>query len=80
MPTQDELNNPDYQWDYPRERIFRVENESGYIKEGNTKPLRYRDMTIVGMGLTPLTFTAGGMAQVDAVVVRKLAGKDPSKG
>ena len=37
-------------------------------------------MIITGLGLTPVNFTAGGMAQVDAIVVRKLAGKDPSKG
>ena len=57
-----------------------MENESGYVKEGGTKPLRFRDMTISGLGLTPVNFTAGGMAQGDAIVVRKLAGKDPSKG
>ena len=37
-------------------------------------------MTIRGMGLIPLSFTAGGQAQCDAVVVGKLAGKNPSKG
>lgn len=79
-PTEEELASEGYEWDYPRERAFRVENESGFIKEGNSKPLKFRDMIITGMGLAPLSFTAGGMAQVDAIVVRKLAGKDPSKG
>lgn len=37
-------------------------------------------MTISGLGLTPTDFTAGGMAQVDAIVIKKLAGNDPSKG
>lgn len=37
-------------------------------------------MTIKGLGLTPESFTASGMAQVDAVVIKQLAGKDPSKG
>ena len=37
-------------------------------------------MTISGMGLKPISFTASGMAQADAPVIRKLAGKDPSKG
>ena len=37
-------------------------------------------MTISGMGLDPVTFTASGAAQVDAIVIRKLAGKNPSKG
>ena len=37
-------------------------------------------MSIRGLGLEPTDFTAGGAAQVDAVVIKKLAGKDPSKG
>ena len=78
MPTKKELEAGDYEWDFPKEHTFRKEYKSSYIKEGNTKPLRHRDMTIVGMGLRPKSFTANGMAQADAIVIRKLAGKDPS--
>ena len=80
VPTEEQLEDANYQWDYPKERTFRVENHSGFIKEGSDKPLKYRDMTISGMGLDPVTFTASGAAQVDAIVIRKLAGKNPSKG
>lgn len=78
VPTKEQLDAGDYEWDFPKERTFRVDNESGYIKEGNTKPLKHRDMSIVGMGIRPESFTAGGMAQADAIVIKKLAGKDPS--
>ena len=57
-----------------------MENLSGYIKEGRTTPLKKREMIIRGMGLEPISFTASGIAQADAPVIRKLAGNDPSKG
>ena len=37
-------------------------------------------MEIKGFGLTPVSFTAGGMPQCDTPVIKKLAGKQPSKG
>ena len=55
----------DYQsfsWDYPQERTFRVENLSNFIKEGRKEPLKYRDMTIRGLGIPPTDFTASGLA------------------
>ena len=51
-----------YEWDFPAERTFRVENVTGFVKEGRIKPLKYRDMTIRGLGLEPTDFTAGGAA------------------
>ena len=59
---------------------FRVENLSGFIKEGSTKPLKYRDMYIKGFGLNPISYTEKGMPQADSNVIRELAGKDPEKG
>lgn len=60
--------------------VFRVENNSGFIKEGGKAPLRYRDMAIRGFGLEPISYTEKGMPQADANVIRKLAGKDPANG
>lgn len=60
--------------------LFRVENLSGFIKEGGTKPLKYRDMAICGLGLDPVSWTEKGMPQADANVIRALAGKDPLNG
>ena len=56
---------------------FRVENNSGYIRPGSTKALKYRDMEIKGHGLTPITYTDKGVPQADSNVIRVLAGKDP---
>ena len=59
---------------------FRVENKSGKINEGATKPLRYRDMVLKGFGLDPISYTEKGVPQADANVIRALAGKDPING
>lgn len=67
-------------YDYPKQRTFRVENKSEFVKEGNKAPLKYRDMLLTGLGLKPESFTTGGMAQADSVAMKKLAGKNPSKG
>ena len=66
QPSQEELDKlaeqgQDYEYDYPQERKFRVENKSNYIKEGSRNPLKYRDMVIKGLGLQPISFTAAGM-------------------
>ena len=50
------------------------------MKEGATKPLKYRDMAISGLGLKPVSWTEKGMPQADANVIRTLAGKDPLNG
>ena len=70
----------EYEYEFPIERKFRVENRSNYIKDGSKTALKFRDMTIVGLGLEPFSFTASGMPQVDTPVIKKLAGKAPSKG
>lgn len=69
-----------YEWDYPAEKTFRVENTAGYIREGKTEPLKMRDMTIKGLGLPPVSFTTGGLPQADTPVIKKLAGNNPAKG
>ncbi len=79
-PSEEQKASEDYEWDFPESRTFRVENKSGYIKPGDSGSLKHRDMTISGLGLIPDSFTASGMAQADAPVIKKLAGKDPSKG
>ena len=37
-------------------------------------------MVVRGLGLKPESFTVGGAAQADAIVIKKLAGDDPSNG
>lgn len=49
------------------------------IKEGKTQALKYREMTISGLGIPPVDFTASGMPSADTPVIKKLAGK-PDKG
>lgn len=48
-------------WDFPQVRNFRVENLSGYIKEGRAQPLKYRDMEVRGLGLPVVDKTDGGL-------------------
>ena len=56
-------------------------NTSGYIKEGNSKPLKYKDMEIKGLGLTPVSYTTKDkLPQCDQDVIRALAGADPENG
>jgi DNA polymerase-1 len=69
-----------YTWDFPAERLFRVENVTGYIKEGRTTPLKFRDMTIKGLGIAPISFTPSGLPQADTPVIKKMAGDNPTKG
>lgn len=69
-----------YEWDFPSERLFRVENTMGYIREGKTEPLKMRDMKIKGLGIPPVSFTTGGLPQADTPVIKTLAGKNPTKG
>ena len=78
-PTEEQLKAGDYQWQVPQTRSFRVENLSNYVKEGRETALKYRDMEISGFGIAPISFTASGMPQCDTPVIKKLAGKKPSK-
>ena len=56
-------------------------NNSGFIKEGNSKPLKYKDMSIKGFGLTPVSYTAKDkLPQCDQDVIRALAGANPENG
>jgi len=45
------------------------------VKEGKSDPLKFREMKIVGMGITPVSYTTSGMPQADTPVIQKLAGK-----
>jgi len=63
-----------------KEEYFRVENNSGWIEPGKERALKFRMMKIIGFGLTPISFTESGMPQADNIVIRTLAGKNPSKG
>jgi DNA polymerase-1 len=69
-----------YEWDFPAIRLFRVENTTGFIREGKTEPLKMRDMQIKGLGIPPVSFTTGGLPQADSPVIKKLAGNNPNKG
>ena len=56
---------------------FKVENKTGFIKEGKKRALKYRDMEIRGLGLKPISWTKTLVPMADANVIRQLAGKDP---
>lgn len=64
-------------YDSGETETFRVQNDSGYIRPGSTKALKYRDMSIKGHGLTPITYTEKGAPQADSNVIRVLAGNNP---
>lgn len=70
QPTEDQMRDPNYQWDYPRERLFTVENSTNFIKEGQTRALKTREMKINGMGVKPIDFTASGMPACDTPVIK----------
>jgi DNA polymerase-1 len=63
-----------------QEEFFRVENNSGWVEPGKDRPLKYRQMKIKGFGLMPISYTEGGLPQADNIVIRTLAGKNPSQG
>ena len=60
--VEEEEKQEEVVWDVPKEKIFKVENKSGYCKPGKVAALKFRDMTIVGMGLKPFSFTPAGTA------------------
>lgn len=59
----------------PREKSFKIDNAELLIEEGKTKPKKTRDITISGIGLSPLSFTAVGWPAVGIDVLQQLAGK-----
>jgi len=49
------------------------------MKAGRKTPLKYRDMEVRGLGITPVDWTDSGMPKADTPVIKALAG-DPNKG
>ncbi len=81
LPTEEQLTRgTEYQWDFPAERSFTVENTNNVIKEGQTRVLKKNQMIIKGMGIKIVDLTASGMPACDSPVVRQLAGRAPTKG
>lgn len=62
---------------FPEEREFKVENVRGIIEEGRKTPLKFRTMTIKGLGITPTNFSASGLPSVDINALKNLAGSPP---
>lgn len=64
-------NNKNYEeleakGDYvPRTRTFRTANLSGEIKDGKEVALKFRDMSISGFGIPPITYTPSGLPSAD---------------
>ncbi|KAI9906221.1 hypothetical protein PsorP6_004573 [Peronosclerospora sorghi] len=66
----------------PGEREFEVENTECYIEEGKKKAKKKRNITIRGLGIPPIQFTASGLPAASAEVLKELAGHpdaDPPK-
>lgn len=59
----------------PAERAFEVENYEQIIEPGKDKPKKKRSITIRGLGIPPVSFTASGLPAVSADVLKVLAGK-----
>ena len=78
--ARDEDDTPTETWQFPLIRKFRVENQSGFVKDGRNSPLKYRDMEVKGLGLPFVDKTDGGLPQADVHVIKKLAGDNPTKG
>ena len=51
LPTSEQRQDPNYQWDFPPERSFVVENNANSIKEGQTRALKKNQMIVRGMGI-----------------------------
>lgn len=67
------------EFEFPEVREFRVDNLSGYIKEGKKEPLKFRLMKIKGLGIPPVDYTPSGMPSADTPAIKILAG-NPDKG
>ena len=59
----------------PREKIFQVENTTGYIEPGKKRPLKNRPIKIQGLGIPPISYTEKGLPQCNAATITELAGK-----
>lgn len=58
--------------EFPEDRIFKVEKLGGYeYEEDDSK--KYRTMSIKGLGIPPLEYTAQGLPSVDTEVLEKLS-------
>lgn len=64
----------------PREKVFQVENTTGFIEEGKKKPKKQRPITLIGCGLPVIDWTDSGQAAVSNDVLRKLAGPNVEAG
>lgn len=80
LPTEEQLKESNYQWDFPPDRSFVVENSNNTIKEGQTRVLKKNQMIVRGMGIKIIDFTASGLPACDTPVIKQLAGSAPSKG
>ena len=60
------------------ERVFKIENTTGYVEPGREEPKKHREITIRGLGWKSNKATASGWPAVSADVLRDLAGKDLS--
>lgn len=70
--------NIDVMNEFPIERDFRVENVRGIIEGERSSPLKYRTMTIKGLGLNPPVLSASGLPSVDVKTLNLLAGDPPN--
>jgi hypothetical protein len=70
VPSEYQLNDPNYEWENPAERSFIVENTNNFIKEGQKKPLKNKNMVVKGMGIKPISFTASGLPACDTPVIK----------
>eukprot|EP00347_Sterkiella_histriomuscorum_P005807 403355195 len=76
-PTFD--NDGEIMYEYPKERLFKVENTAGFIKEGKKQALKQREMKITGLGIPALDYTQSSLPSADTPVIKRLAGR-PDKG
>ncbi|KNB44986.1 mitochondrial DNA polymerase [Blastocystis sp. subtype 4] len=63
----------------PRSKEFEVENIEGIIEPGKKKPLKNRKITITGLGIPPVSYTAKGLPQCNAATIKTLAGSIDSE-
>ena len=63
----------------PRSKEFEVENIERIIEPGKKKPLKNRKITITGLGIPPVSYTAKGLPQCNAATIKTLAGEIDSE-
>ena len=64
---------------FPETRTFKVLNTLGTLKPGRKKPNKFCEMTIKGLGLPVIDYTAAGLPSVDITVLKKLVGDQEKK-